>query len=338
MIKLTQRQKEVLQWIVHHHIETALPVGSKYLGRNSSLGCSTATIRNEMVSLEKMGYIKQPHTSAGRIPTNQGYRLYVDLLMKIKPLKKDEYKRIKRPFEKHKGNVKLILEEASRILGEISSELAVVLTPWISWGIFDRLELIGLSHNKVLSVIHVRSRLVKTVIIEVTSELEHRELEKAASLINERLSGLTLEEIIYTIKERLNGIEIKNKDLLNTFLNSAPDLFNLAEPMDIHTCGTYNIVSQPEFSDSKLLGQILTLVDDRRDLIKLFNKKVNNTEIVIGEENNNDKLKCFTIIRSNYKKGKDVGTLGVIGPMRLRYNRILPLVDCVTETMSYYLS
>ena len=132
--------------------------------------------------------------------------------------------------------------------------------------------------------------------------------------------------------------DLQNTELLNALLKTAPTLFNFSEPLDIHTCGTYNIINQPEFSDSNLLGQFFYLLDDKKKLIKLFNRKVEKTEITIGTENENEKLKNFTVITSNYQRGEDFGTLGVIGPTRLRYHTVLPLVDCVRSTINYYLS
>jgi len=338
MNTITNRQSEILKGLIHLYVTKADPVGSHHLVKHSKLNCSTATIRKEMMNLEKKGFLIQPHTSAGRIPTTKGYRFYVDTLMTITFPNNNEKNKIHQAIKEAKGDLNLLLEQASEILGEISSELAVVITPGMSEGIFDRMELISLSDKKVLAVIHVRSRLVKTYLLEISSDLRQKDLHRTASLINERLSGLSLEQIIKSIKERMNDVSLRNKELLNTLLNSAPTLFNFSEPLDIHTCGTYNIINQPEFSDTNLLGQFFYLIDDKKKLINLFNRKIEKTEIIIGTENENEKLKNFTVIKSNYQRGKDYGTLGVIGPTRLRYDTILPLVDCVTETINYYLS
>ncbi len=337
MKTITKRQSAVLKGIIQLYVDKAVPVGSHHLVKHN-LHCSTATIRKEMMDLEKRGFLKQPHTSAGRIPTTKGYRYYIDTLMTIKFPNNKEQSKIHKAIKEAKGDLNLLLEQASKILGEISSELAVVLTPGMSEGKFDRMELIGLSEKKVLAVIHVRSRLVKTYVLEISSELKQNDLEKTASLINERLSGLSLNQIIKSINERMKQVTLQNTELLNALLKTAPTLFNFSEPLDIHTCGTYNIINQPEFSDADLLGQFFYLLDDKKKLIKLFNRKVEKTEITIGSENENEKLKNFTVITSNYQRGEDFGTLGVIGPTRLRYHTVLPLVDCVRSTINYYLS
>jgi len=338
MIELTKREKDILQWVVQSYIETTIPVGSHYLVGKYQLNLSSATVRNEMANLERLGYIKPPHTSAGRIPTDKGYRFYVNGLMQREQLSQEEQENICEQIEEAKGDVKRILGEASKILGKISMELGVVLTPWMAWGIFDRMELVGLSQRKVLAVLHVRSRFVKTVIMELESDLKQKDLELTESILNERLSGLTLEEIKRTIHNRTSDIVMANKMLMKRFVESAPMLFEFSEPHDVHTSGTKNILNQPEFSDVHALEHILGLIDDREGLIHLFHRDVQETEVTIGRENQDKRLRFCSVVAARYKRGKDVGTLGVIGPTRMRYSKILPLVEVMAGTMSQYLS
>ena len=338
MREVNTRGENVLRLIVQSYIKTAKPVGSSHLVKRYRLKCSPATVRNEMANLESCGYIKQPHTSAGRVPTDRGYRCFINELMKAEPLTSEEKRKIIEEIEKAGGNVNRILEEASAILGRVSHELGVVLTPWMSWGIFDRLELVELTGRKILVVIHVRSRSVKTVILEVESELKRDDLRKATNILNERLSGLTLEEIRSTINQRIGDVYAVNIQLLRRLVNSASILFDFSEPTEVHTFGTQNILAQPEFSDATLLEQIFTLIGNKRHIIHLFHKKVKGTEVIIGQENENKRLSPFTVIVSSYRRGEDVGTLGVIGPTRMQYTRILPFMDFMSSTMSHYLS
>lgn len=338
MSKLTPRQKKILRRIVLNHIESAAPVGSAHLVNKSGIDCSAATIRNEMTLLEEMDYIEQPHTSAGRIPTDKGYRYYVDHLMKRAAIPTDTEQEVWRRMEDARGNVKRILEEASRILGVISSELGVVLTPWLAWGIFDRLELIELSQNKVLAVIHVRSRLVKTVVVELKSAFCQEQLQRTAVVINERLSGLSLEEIKRSIHERLKGSEEIDRALLHMLTVRVEDFFDFSEPLDIHTSGTRNIVSKPEFADSDRMGFFFTLIDDRKQLMRLFSSRDSSPRVVIGNENGDQRLGPFSVISSYYTRGKDIGSLGIIGPKRMAYRKVLPLVETMSRTMSRFLS
>lgn len=338
MSKLSQRQKKILRWIVLNHIETATPVGSAHLVNKSGIECSAATIRNEMTLLEEMEYIEQPHTSAGRVPTDKGYRYYVDNLMKRAAIPEETQQEVYKRMESARGNVKQILEEASRILGVISSELGVVLTPWLAWGVFDRLELIELSHNKVLAVIHVRSRLVKTVVVELTSPLSQEQLQRTAAVINERLSGLSLEEINTSIHQRLKSAEEIDRALLQVLTERVGDFFDFSEPLDIHTSGTRNIISKPEFADSTRMSFFFTLIDDRKQLMRLFSSRESSTRVAIGKENGDQRLGPFSVISSYYTRGRDIGSLGIIGPKRMSYRKVLPLVETMSRTMSRFLS
>ena len=180
--------------------------------------------------------------------------------------------------------------------------------------------------------------MVKTVILEITSDLSDADLEKVASVLNERLSGLTLEEIQRTIADRLKYVDRADPETLRLVVDSASDLFDFSEPLDVHTCGTQNIVSQPEFMDTHRLESILNLVDNKRELIHLFHRKVEETEVTIGSENPDGSLHDFSMITSCYHRGKDIGTLGVIGPTRMRYSKIVSLIDFMASTMSEYLS
>ena len=320
------------------YIETASPVGSSHLVKKYRLNYSPATVRSKMSSLEDSGYIMQPHTSAGRVPTDRGYRVYVDCLMKPGRLGTKEQEKIHQRMENSGGDINRLLVEVSMILGNISKELSVVLTPWISWGIFDRLELIQLTERKVLAVIHVQSRLVKTIILEVDSDVDQESLEKTTSELNERLNGLTLQEIQNSFGNRLQNVSRGDRNLIQHFAEDVTDIFDFSEPLEVHTCGTQNILMQPEFSDIRKMECILSLVDDRKSLAHLFRKNVKKTEVIIGREHKDNKLYSFAVVTACYNRGKDIGALGIIGPTRMPYSKILPLVDYTAKTMTQYLS
>ncbi len=337
MEELTKRQKKILRYLVISYIDSTIPVGSKNLVEKYCLDCSPATVRNELADLEKMGYIEQPHTSAGRIPTDKGYRFYVNNLLRQQRIPSYDQLFINERMRRAGGEVKRILEEASRLLGKISNELGVVLTPWMEWGIFDHLELVELSEKKILAVIHIRSRLPKTVILELDSDFKNKDLRAAESILNERLTGLTLREIRNSIKDRVKDVEINTRTILGKITESSEKLFKFSDP-EVITAGTKNILNQPEFVDRELLLKIFGLIDDKKDLMHVFLKDVDGTEIRIGRENNDSRLESFTVIASSYRRGKDIGTFGIIGPKRMPYRKILPLVETMATTISRYLS
>jgi heat-inducible transcriptional repressor len=336
--KLTQRQRQLFRWIVQRYIGTAVPVGSDHLVKYCKLDCSPATVRNEMVALEEMGFVKQPHTSAGRIPTDLGYRYYIDGLMKHEDMDHEEQFHIHEGIQKAGGDVRNLLEETSRILSEISEELAVVMTPWVSHSIFDRLEFISLSERKVLIVIHLRNRRVKSIIRQLDEDTNEADLTKAASLLNERLSGLMLNKIRNTIHDRFDFALMAGNPMIRLTAESADEWFNFSTPLEIHTAGTKNILTQPEFSDKSLLQGILSFLEDKDGLKGLFESKPQQVDVAIGSENKDDRLRSLSVITAYYQMGREDGVIGVIGPTRMRYSKILPLVDHVARTVSGYFS
>jgi heat-inducible transcriptional repressor len=333
-IMLTARQKKLLHWVVQQYIGTATPVGSDQLVRYSGVDCSPATVRNEMIFLEEMGYVRQPHPSAGRVPTDIGYRFYVDSLMKREHVKPDESRRIWEGIGESKGDVKRLLDASSRILSEISEELALVMTPYVSRAVFDRMELIELAKRKILVVIHLRNRRVKTVILPLYLDASESDLQKAAATLNERLSGLALHEIRQSIGGRLNPAHTPDGSVLRTVMENAEDLFDFSSPFEVHTAGTKHILKQPEFSDPFLLERVFSFMEDMEGLKGLLRATPGRIDVVIGAENQDVRLKALSVIMAYYRMGSEDGIIGVIGPTRMRYSKILPLVDHMAQAVT----
>jgi len=334
---MTKRQIQLLRCVVQNHIQEAAPISSDLVMRKQALSCSPATIRSEMANLESMGYLDQPHTSAGRVPTDKAYRFYVDSLMRRERLTPEERERIQ-DLAVIKGDVHEILEQATHILGQISNELAVVLTPFMCHAIFDHLEFVSLNDNKVLVVIHVRSRSVKTVVLQIDSKMNARNLRNTASVLNERLSGLCLDEIKNSIQDRCRDANNVNDKLIQRLIDSAEEIFDFNEPLNMRTFGTNNILSQPEFSDTILLETLFELLEDRKSLSHLLSKQEKTFQVVIGQEHLDERLRPFSVISARYRIGTDLGSIGIIGPKRMRYSKILPLVERTADTISSYLS
>lgn len=197
---LNKREREILKHVVYNYIRTASPVGSRYVSRHFESNLSPATIRNVMADLEEQGFLSHPHTSAGRIPTDRGYRYYVDYLMDIDMLTEKE----KQAIEEHLGytpDPNDLLRETSKLLSKISRQLSVVSSPHLSSGVFEKLELIPITSSRLLVVMSIRSGLVRTIMMEVGSEVRREVLDRISSLLNERISGLTLQEIRDTFIE-----------------------------------------------------------------------------------------------------------------------------------------
>lgn len=339
-MELLPRERLILESVVENFIETAIPVGSRLIAKQLKMSLSPATIRNVMMDLEDKGLLHQPHISAGRIPTDRGYRLFVDKLMKKFKLSSPEKKRILENIDGIAQNVDIILARASKVLGEISKQLGVVLAPRFFQGICEKIQLVSMSENKILVVISIKSGLVRTIIMEVASTISGKKLEDTDRVLNERLCGLTLKEIKESIDQRLKDVDEGDIGLIKLIVNSADDLFNFDEYQDFHFGGTHHIVAQPEFSNQKRAKEMLELIENKRNiLIHILNDCLNNAvSITIGGENHNESMKDFSVISSIYRLGDITGVIGILGPTRMQYAKMVALVDYMADSMSYILN
>ena len=334
-MELTQREETVFCSIVRNFILEAKPIGSRFISKWCGMEVSPATIRNVMSDLEEKGLIIQPHTSAGRIPTDKGYRYYVDSLMKVDTLSEKEQELIQLNLKSASKDIETILENSSIALGNISSLLGVVLTPRFYQGIFEKLELIEYSPSRILVVIKVKSGLVKTILMEIDLTLSRDQLDETARILNERLSGLTLLEIKQSIDKRMHDLSGGESTLIKLFVESADNVFNFAEHEHFHIGGTGNIIKLPEFCDQERIRKILELLDNKEILVQVLNEQgqKEGVSIIIGEENKEELMKKCSFITATYNLGDMTGTLGVIGPTRMAYEKVIALVDYMANVL-----
>lgn len=337
---LTERERLVLNLIVENFIRSAVPVGSRMIAKKVGMTLSSATIRNVMGDLEERGYLTHPHTSAGRVPTDKGYRFYVDSLMGVEALSEPEKQKITEQLVRVSKEVDVILDAASQVLARVSSQLGVVLSPRFFQGIFTKIELVPVADKKVLMVLTINSGLVRTIMLKMDAEVSREVLECTAEVINERLNGLSLQEIKRTLDGRLRDLNVANPELVLTIANSmAPQLEQVVH-RNFHFGGTNNIMAQPEFSDQQKLSNVLNLLESREILIHLFeqNDSMGDLSIAIGEENREELIKYCSLITTSYHIGGVSGTLGVLGPTRMHYSKVVALVDFMAKALSNILT
>jgi heat-inducible transcriptional repressor len=337
---LTEREKGVLQALMNLYVATAEPVGSKAIATRYKLGVSPATIRNTLKNLEEMGLIQKPHTSAGRIPTDKGYRVFVDDLLKPEGLTESEEKKIHEEMIPDYGAVEELMEQASRVLGHISKQLGVTLAPRFDQGILTNIDLIPVAEKKLLVVLAIKSGLVRSVLLEVDSGLKTLALNRSKSILNERLCGLTLGEIKDSIDERLKETSAGDARLIKLFLNSSTSLLNFDQTEQLHLGGTTNIVNQPEFKNEERLSSFIELLEQKKTLIELLAAKGVNEgiTITIGKEMDRGEIQSCSLVTSSYKTGDVKGIVGIIGPKRMRYAKLVSLVDYTAKLLSQILS
>lgn len=332
---LTKRKEEVLRAVIHNYILTAKPVGSRIIAKRYDLGLSAATIRNVMADLEDEGYLSHPHTSAGRIPTSNGYRIYVDNLMKIERLDSVIKKKIRDNVDTLDKDVDFLLAKTSQILGSVSKQLGVVIGPSLDNAIFDKMSLMSVSTGRVLIVLTLKNGIIKSIVVEIKSNLDPRDLELTCQVMNSRLSGLTIKNIKKTIGERLHDIVYANKEIIRLFVDS-PHKFFRFDNEKIFVGGTKNIVEQPEFLPHDKLKSIIELVEEKDMIVHLLKSAKNNdrTVVMIGDDDKTELKNSFSIVSTQYTVGDEVGLLGIIGPVRMWYPKMVPLVDYTAEIIN----
>ena len=333
---LSEREKLVLYAIVKNFILTANPVASSFIARNSSLTFSSATIRNIMAELEDKGYIYQPHTSSGRMPTTVGYRIFVDQMMKRSRLSSDEKEKIRQAVSIGSGVYDDILRESSRILAHLSHQLSVIVSPQLGEGIFQRMDINQLGSNRLLLVISIQSGIVKTIMMDIESEVPNIQLDMLNQLLNERLHGLKIKDIKTKFKEIVHDISAEKSGLLHLFVDSADRIFDFSENNSVFLTGTHNIIRQPEFSDFEVISGMVEALEDKNVIIHLLDQGEITTDlnVIIGEEISESKMKNCSIITARYKIGQVKGTLGIIGPTRMDYSYLIPLVEYTAHAIS----
>lgn len=337
--ELTDREKIILRSIIQQFILTASPVGSRFITKKYDIGISPATVRNIMADLEEFGFINHPHTSAGRVPTDKGYRFYVDSLMEIQKIKNSEKGIINKGLDFESAETEEILRITSLILSNITRQLACVTYPRLESGILARIQLVTLSTNRLLVVISIKGGLVKTITLEVYSQLKASLLESVQNLLNERLYGLTFKEIRTTFEDIFTDIDEEQKPVIRLFVESVDKIFKEASSgSNLFITGAGNIIKQPEFEDPEKFPGIIELIENKDIIIHILDKGsgagTNQVFISIGRENEDRKLEEYSFVSKEYKYGDTSGTLGIIGPKRMEYSKVVAIVDYMTKMLS----
>ncbi len=335
---LSAREKVILNNLIQYYISTADPVGSRVIANKFKMGISSATVRNTLQDLEELGLVQQPHTSAGRIPTDLGYRVYVDYLLKPEDLTEAEKEHIRKSILKEGRGIGEILGQTSKILSEITRQLGVTIAPRFERGVLRRIDLIPLSDERLMVVVVVQSGLVRSVIIEVEASFDAQSLIELESILNERLSGLSLAEIRDSIAKRMKDVSGHGK-LLQLIVDSKDRIWTDSPAQDIKVSGTDNLVQQPEFSDLMKVSELMRVIENNKVLSDfLDNATQEELVITIGHENRFREIVDCSLVTSRYKVGNVVGTIGIIGPTRMDYNKLISVVDYTARAITEVLS
>ena len=328
---LSERQFRILEGVIQIYVETAQPAGSEAVSRRSRLGISPASVRSAMSELEAQGYLFHVHTSGGRIPTERGYRLYVNRLMRPAPIPRSARAKLESEIAPVARNpIEEILRRAAQVLGVLTQELGVAIAPTLNALILERLELVRVSSERLLVVLTLQSGLVRTIFVEVPAAVAPEAVEHVSRILNDRLAGLPLGEIRGSLSARLRDAGAGNSgELLNIFVAEGEELFDFATNEATVVLGSAQpLADQPEFASNQRMRDLLDLTE-RRDLLRraFEDRHRAGLTITIGSENNDPRLADFTLVTSAYRSGGLSGVIGVMGPIRMPYDKIIGLVE-----------
>ena len=334
----TDRPRRVLAALVREYIESGEPVPSSVLASAAGLGVSSATVRSILAQLEQEGFVQQPHTSAGRIPTDRGYRFYVDLLLESKRSGRTANVVEARLRRDNAGSlVDSILTQASHVVSQASRHVGFAIRPAHQGAVFDRVEFIPLSSTRVLVVIVARGGHVLQKFIDVGEVLTADELRQSANYLNSELTGLPLHRAREVVLERMNQERLLYDVLMARAIRLASSTFtNLPEERELYVDGAASLLATSQQLNITMLQRLLALIDEKQRLVRLLDEYMDGPglTVVIGAEHPDPSLRPFSLVASTYDDGTSIGTIGVIGPTRMRYSRAITVVDGAAQAVS----
>ncbi len=335
---LDDRKFMILQAIIDDYITTAVPVGSRTISRKAGVGFSPATIRNEMSDLEELGYLDQPHTSAGRVPSDKAYRLYVDRLMKVGKLTSDERERIHDYMQSRGAQVDAVIRSAATVLADATQYTSVIVAPKLGSLRIRHIQLVPVSEEMALMIIVTNLGIVKDAVIRVPSGLSADDLYSISRMLTERLANKPLEAVRATFAELLQDAE-SNRRLMVEALRVIGRKLDAEDATEVVVGGSSKLLNYPEYADVEKAKNFLAVLESKDKLRQLIGREEGmEVTIHIGAENGPEMSDC-SVVTARYRVGDQVtGALGIIGPTRMNYNRVISVLEFMSRAMSELLS
>ncbi|MDR0617212.1 MAG: heat-inducible transcriptional repressor HrcA [Endomicrobium sp.] len=330
---LKERKSKILSTVIYHYIKTGKPVGSNALIEEYNISFSPAAVRNLMAALEEEGFLSHPHTSAGRIPTDKGYRAYVDSLVKLQNFAIEEEERLKKEYEQKHNETEVILSETSHILSCLSQYTGFVMTPKTQYDVIKNVEFVQISQEELLVVILTQSGIIKHKRVEAS--LTQGQINKLRTFLNDKLRGVSIAQASKKIVAGIKNFK-QNETAILAAAEKVSDIFyNIQD--DVYIDGTSNVVAVEDFNDFGPIKSLIRFNEDKEKFIKLINKDFSSSgiNVKIGSENTLAELKDLSVVTTVYKRDEYVvGILGIIGPKRMEYEKMMSLVSKVSEILN----
>lgn len=338
-MELDMRKMRILQAIIDDYILTATPVGSRTISKLPDISLSSATIRNEMSDLEEMGYLEQPHTSAGRVPSEKAYRLYVNSIMQRADLTESEKRYIKTCYSSMLDEVDEVVRQTAWVLSSMSKYTSMVLKPALKAVKLKHIQLVPVTDGKALAVVVTDMGVTRDTLISVPHGMAYLQLERISHILTERLQGCTLQDVNAVSIPELQAALESQREFLNNTLEALHKSLD-AGPGGVQLSGATNILNYPEYSDMVKARNFLATIEAKDVLYKLLTEATNvEFSIKIGAENQDKDMRDCSVVTATYRVGEaSVGSLGVIGPVRMDYARVLALMRHIGKSMSEVLT
>lgn len=337
---MDERKQKILQAIIDCYIASAEPIGSRTISRRYGFGLSPATIRNEMSDLEESGYLEQPYTSAGRIPSQKGYRFYVDCLMGKEELKDEEIKLIKSGYETNTTELEYFIQLTSKMLSCLTNYTAVALKPDLQKSRLKHLQLLPITRNQVLIVLITDTGLVENRLIELPQTIDEDSLYRISNFLTQKFKGLSAEQINQFCLNKLERDFLRYQEVIAEVLQFLQQNFTSSYSERIFLGGATNMLFQPEFRDLEKARAILDLLEQDELVFHLMAESSDDgVSVTIGDEIKHEEMKDCSVVTANYKIGeRRIGTIGIIGPTRMEYSKVIAVVDLTAKVLTKVLT
>nr|WP_317283054.1 heat-inducible transcriptional repressor HrcA [uncultured Sellimonas sp.] len=323
--ELNERKLKILKAVIQNYLETGEPVGSRTISKYTDLNLSSATIRNEMADLEELGYIVQPHTSAGRIPSDKGYRLYVDMLMQDK---EQEVTEMKEQMLEKADKMDQLLKQAARVLANSTNYATMVSAPVSTKNKLKFIQLSQVDEEQLIAVIVLEGNIVKNQILRVDRMLDNETLLKLNMLLNTTLNGMSIDQITLGLIAKLKEQAGIHSGVISDVLDTVANAIQLDQDMEIYTSGATNIFRYPELSDKQSAQEIISAFEEKQQLSELVTQTLSNDnrgiQVYIGNETPVQNMKDCSVVTATYELGEGMqGTIGIVGPKRMDYEHVM---------------
>jgi heat-inducible transcriptional repressor len=335
---LNERAQQLLKALIENYIRDGQPVGSRTLSRDSGLSLSSATIRNVMADLEDLGFVASPHTSAGRIPTDKGYRFFVDTLLKLKPLHHEEIEDIERRLTSDVNNGRSLVQTVSQMLSSVTHMAGLVTLPNPNYIVLTHIEFVSLSENRALAIMVMSNREVQNRVVQLDRHYSNEELRRAANYLNEAFGGRSLPDVRAQLLAQMQETRQHMDQLMKDAIQVAQKVFDSKadDKVEYVIAGETNLMGFAELSNVDRLRRLFEAFNEKHDILRLLDSclRAEGIQIFIGQESGYRILDDISLVTAPYMLNNQVvGVLGIIGPTRMAYERVIPIVDVTAKLL-----